>query len=292
MDYTKFYIRLYKNNNINNNERGILVEIQRVDGDSFKFHQVCTSILEAVKGGVIDERKEARRCSSISYIPASILSHRTQTEMDGGHHPKEANNAEYMMHVEELLKNDRSDAVLLGIESLLVLTDQERSQVCLDVANAVINGNGHSVIKDFIHNCIFSPSSTFSPEDNEFDYASRQRNVLHNISLAILGNSLETVSDAKECPILRSLLQSEEWMGSSGIVDLLLTELSQCEDRAHDAYHAARCLNTLLDSSPGMKNELIERGLPNVVKVSRRVGRCQHSLLAHECDKALELISR
>ena len=132
-----------------------MVEIQRVDGDSFKFHQVCTSILEAAKGGVIDERKEARRCSSISYIPASVLLHHTQTEMDGGrHHPKEASNAEYMMHVEELLKNDRSDAVLLGIESLLVLTDQERSQVCLDVANAVINGNGHSVIKDFII-CLF-----------------------------------------------------------------------------------------------------------------------------------------
>ena len=80
-------------------------------------------------------------------------------------------------------------------------------------------------------------------------------------------------------------------MGQSGLVDVLLYELSHAEDRSHDAYHAARCLNALLDSSSEMKRTLIERGLPNAMKDSQTVGRSRHSLLARECYAALALMA-
>lgn len=285
LDYTKFYIRLYKNNNNNNNNngKGILVELQRLDGDSFNFIKYVQAILASARGDVIDEKKATRRRSSLNYIPASILACHTCPQL------REESNAEYMMHIEELLNKDRSDCVQLGIESLLLLTDQERSHVSLSVAEAVLNGNGHSFIKDFIHKCIHCPSMTLSPIDIEFDYASRQCEIMHNTALAVLGNSLQTASDA-ECPVMCSLLQSEEWMGRSGIVNALFSELSHAEERSHDAYHAARCLNTLLDSSSEMKRTLIERGLPRVMEVSQTVGQRRHSLLAHECDAALALM--
>mmetsp|Transcript_6435 Transcript_6435/g.11195 ORF Transcript_6435/g.11195 Transcript_6435/m.11195 type:complete len:405 (+) Transcript_6435:263-1477(+) len=280
LDYTKFYVRLYKDS------KGILVELQRVDGDSFNFIKYAHLILASARGEKIDERKSAtRRRSSLNYIPASILScHIEQC-------PHEDSTDAYMMHVEELIKKDRSDAILLGIESLLLLTDRDRSTVSLSAAEAVLSGNGHSVIKDFIYKCIHCPRLALSPEDYDFDHASRQCETMHNTALAVLGNSLQTASDA-ECPrLLRSLLQSEEWMGHAGLVDALLYELSHAEDRSHDAYHAARCLNTLLDSSSEMKRTLIERGLPNVMKDSQTVGRRRHSLLARECDAALALMA-
>eukprot|EP00571_Detonula_confervacea_P008139 CAMPEP_0172320274 /NCGR_PEP_ID=MMETSP1058-20130122/40164_1 /TAXON_ID=83371 /ORGANISM="Detonula confervacea, Strain CCMP 353" /LENGTH=402 /DNA_ID=CAMNT_0013035505 /DNA_START=114 /DNA_END=1322 /DNA_ORIENTATION=+ len=285
LDYTKFHIRLYKSNNINN--KGILVELQRVDGDSFNFVKYVQAILASARGENINGRKATARRSSLNYIPSSIIS----CHLDKRRQPEECN-AEYMMHIEELLKKDRSDAVLLGIESLVLLTDQDRSQVSLSVAEAVLNGNGHSVIKDFVRKCIHCPHLTLSPEDNAFDYASWQCcDRLHNAALAVLGNSLKTASDAKSSKLLGFLLESEEWMGHSGIVDALLSELSHAEDRSHDAYHAARCLNTLLDSSPEMKMALIERGLPRLMKISQAVGQRRHSLLARECDAALFLMA-
>ena len=295
LDYTTFYIRLYKTDNINNknnnnnnddDNKGILVELQRVDGDSFNYIKYVQAILASAKGEVVDERKAERRRSSLNYIPASILPYHATKK---SRQPEEPN-TEYIMHIEELLKKDRSDAVLLGIESLLLLTDQERSRFPLCVAEAVL-GAGHPVIKNFVQKCIRCPSSTLCPEDNEFDYASRQCDIMHNTALAVLGNSLQSASDA-DCPVLDTMIQSDEWMGESGIVDLLLSELSHSEDQSHNAYHAARCLNTLLNSSPPeMKRTLIERGLPEAMKVSQTVGHRRHSLLAQECDTALALLA-
>ncbi|KAL7532230.1 hypothetical protein ACHAXR_006680 [Thalassiosira sp. AJA248-18] len=192
-----------------------------------------------------------------------------------------------MVHVEELIKKDSPDAVLLGIESLLVMTDQERSHVSLCAAEAVLCGANSSTIKDFIYKCIHCPLM-LSPEDNDFDYASRQCDIIHTTALAILGNSLQTTLDAEGPMLLNSFLRSEEWMGRNGVVDVLLSEVAHAEDRSHDAYYAARCLNMLLDSQ--MKMTLIERGLSSVMEVSKTVGQSRHSLLARECDVALALM--
>ena len=81
-------------------------------------------------------------------------------------------------------------------------------------------------------------------------------------------------------------------MGDNGMLDMLLSTLSHAKDRSpHDAYHAARCLHTLVESSPDMKRTLIERGLPSAMKVSQTVGTQRHSLLAKECDAALALLA-
>mmetsp|Transcript_26793 Transcript_26793/g.45682 ORF Transcript_26793/g.45682 Transcript_26793/m.45682 type:complete len:410 (+) Transcript_26793:119-1348(+) len=280
LDHTKFCIRMYKD------RKGILVELQRIDGDSFNFIKDAHILLAYARGEKMDETKVAtRRRSSLTYIPASVMACHAEKC------PYEDTTDQYMMHVEELIKKDRSDAILLGIESLLLLTDQERSAVSVAAADAVLNGNGHLAIKDFILKCIHCPRLTLSPKDDGFQYAFRQCEIMHNTALEILGNSLQTAADA-ECPsLLNSLIQSDEWMGESGILDVLFYDLSNAADRSHDAYHAARCLNTLLDSSSEMKSSLIERGLPNVMKESMNVGQRRHSLLARECDTALALMT-
>lgn len=282
LDYTKFFIRMYKNDSIS--DEGILVELQRVDGDSFNFVQLARVILACAKGDAIDESKAARRRSSLNYIPGSLS---YNLEKAG---QREDTNSKYMMHVEDLIRKDRSDAVQLGIESLLLLTDRERSQVSLSAADVVLTGNEHPIIKDFVFKCIYRPQMTLSPEESAFDYDSRHCKTIHNAALAILGNSLESAINADSPDLLGSLYKSEEWVGHSGIVNLLLCELSHAEDRSHDAYHAARCLNALLDTSVEMKQTLVERGLPSAMKASQTVGRRRHSLLAQECGAALDLM--
>jgi hypothetical protein len=270
VDRTKFYIRLYKCN-----DEKISVEVQRLDGHAFSFVEYARAILAAARGEEVDERIMAKESSSLNYIiPAST----------------DDVCAEYITHIVELLKSHRSDAVLLGVESLLLLTDHDRAQVSPHAAEAVLRGKGNNtVIKDFIHKCVRSPPVASSDGENDSDH--RQSDIMRNFALAILGNSLQTASDAK-CPMMSSLVRSDEWMEqSSGLVDILLRELSEAHDRCHGAYHAARCLNALLDSSPAMKRTLVERGLIGMMKESRAVGRKRHSLLAKECDAALALMA-
>lgn len=267
LDHTTFNIRLFKNKNMKSSQ-GILVELQRAAGDSFNFVKFARAILASARGEVVDISEVV-----MGYIPACI-----------SREPFESNE-KYIVQVEELLKNSRSDAVLLGIESLLLLTDRERSQVSSSAAEAVLRGVGRPFIKDFINGCIHGSMGLF-PEASTLDYAFRQYDNMRSISLAVLANSLQTLSASRRS-VICSLLESEEWMGQSGIVDALLFELSEAENKSHNAYHAARCLNSLLDSSSEMKNMLVKRGLPGVIKVSQSVGQRKHLLLAQECDIAL-----
>lgn len=291
LDHTMFYVRLFKNRLMSSSSsKGILVEVQRVTGDSFNYVKYARAVLAAARGEVVEDR-EVPIPNYIPTIPMLSPSCRTDIEC------REAveSDKEYILHVEELLKNYRLDAVLLGIESLLVLSDGEKSQVSSAVAEAILRGDhGRSIIKNFINGCIHtSPRmSGSSPEENTVDYEFRHYENMHNTALAVLANALRTLSADVVAPeIICSLLHSEEWMGQSGIIDALLSELSHAEHQSHNAYHAARCLNILLDSSFEMRQALMERGLSGVMQVSQQVGQRKHLLLAQECDAALAVMA-
>lgn len=249
-----------------------------------------------MRGEEIDlEKTMKRRASSLSYIPSSISCCRRNEIEGSSSSDSDEVHISSVDHVEELLQKDRMDALLLGMDSLLLLTDAERSQVSSFAAETVLKGSvsGPSVIKDCIHSFIYaSPSNDESSphQGKRLDFASRQQDIMHNTALAVLGNSLQSALEAHS-PTLSSLMQNEEWIGDSGIVNVLLSELSRANDRSHDAYQATRCLNALLETSPEMKKELAHRDLQTVVKASQLVGRSRHSLLARECDKALLLMT-
>lgn len=294
LDHTMFYVRLFKKLRMSSSSsKGVLVELQRVTGDSFNYVKYARAVLAAARGEVVEEREVLIQ----NYIPTiPMLSSSCCTDIECCEAVE--SDEEYILQVEELLKNYRLDAVLLGIESLLVLSDGEKSQVSSAVAEAVLRGDhGRSIIKNFINGCIHtSPRMSGSSPDEStasfVDYEFRHYENMHNTALAVLANALHTLSADVVAPdVICSLLQSEEWMGQSGIIDALLSELSHAEHQSHNAYHAARCLNALLGSSFEMRQLLMERGLSGVMQVSQRVGQRKHQLLAQECDAALAVMA-
>ncbi|KAL7468089.1 hypothetical protein ACHAXS_008324 [Conticribra weissflogii] len=187
------------------------------------------------------------------------------------------------------------DAVQLGLDSLILLTDSEKSHASKSAAHAVLFGDssGHATIKNFIFDQVTRRPSSDDCDREEYnlDFATRQESIMHNMALAVLGNALQTALDHDRTS-LETIIMSDEWMGDSGIVDVLVSELSNANHRTHDAYHAARCLSIMLEISPEVKKQLTERGLENVMMASRQVGRSRHSLLASECDTALDLLEK
>ena len=295
LDRTTFYIRLFKNTPMSNNRnRGVLVEIQRITGNSFNFVKYARDVLAAARGEIVEIREEVQMITY--YIPTTSTPSSSCGRTANNHEcrePAEPDEECIILHIEGLLNNYRLDAVLLGIDSLLVLTDGAKSQVSSSMAGVVLRGNhGHSIIKDFIHNCIHSRPDIPREENatTSFDYELWHNEHIHNTALEILANSLHSLS--ADAILIRSLLQSEEWMGPSGIIDALLLELSHSEVNSHNAYHAARCLNTILDSSSiEIRKALLERGLSGVMETSHRVGQRKHLLLAQECDAALAVLA-
>jgi hypothetical protein len=113
---------------------------------------------------------------------------------------------------------------------------------------------------------------------------------MHNTALAVLGNALQSALESHSSK-LKHLLQSSEWTGDSGIIEVLLLELSDASHRLHDAYQAARCIRILLESSCDMRVELLERNVAEKLEEALLIGVSQHALLADECKEALDVIS-
>lgn len=267
------------------------MELQKADGDSVDYMACVRAILAAAQGDNSDgEMPLRRRCSSLTLPPSLVHGKK--------HIADTFQNVDYAVAssvqcAEDLLLKDRMDAVQLGLDSLMLLTDSEKSHASKSAANAVLYGDsaGNATIKNFIIDQVNRrPSSDdHDREDRNSDFAMRQEAIMHNMALAVLGNALQTALDHDRSS-LEAIVISEEWMGDSGIVNVLLSELSNANHRTHDAYYAARCLAIMLEISPEVKKKLAERGLENVMKASSKVGRSRHSLLANECDEALSLL--
>lgn len=289
MDHTEFIIRLYKCKN--NNMLNIMVEVQRSTGESFNYMRYAKLILAFAKGeGDIDHSDYRKKCSSsgsLSCIPGSILSSRLHENASNC-----GNDETAIDLVKELLKKDRLDARQLGLNSLLLLTDSRRSLVSESAAKAVLqeDENCDSIIRDFVFNSISSPRNRSTTQEKVDWFESRDRDIIHNMALAVLANSLESALESRNSDI-DQLLQSQEWTGTAGYINLLLNELSNARHRLHDAYQACRCICTLLESSSDINKVLHDRNAGDVLKNALLVGAMKHSMLAAECNEALTLIS-
>ena len=83
-------------------------------------------------------------------ISGSVLHRHLESEFD---HYKATSTIEY---VKELIQKDRVDARRLGLNSLLLLTDCERSSISQFATKAVLHEdeNGDTTIKDFVSTLI------------------------------------------------------------------------------------------------------------------------------------------
>lgn len=102
--HTQFYVKLFED------EHQLVVEVQRRTGCSYVFHQCSKAVLRAAKG------QESRRDTPQFTIPDSI---RKSEQLDKVNAYEEA-----LEHSFDLLKKERVDAQLLGMQSLIKLSEQ------------------------------------------------------------------------------------------------------------------------------------------------------------------------
>jgi hypothetical protein len=265
------------------NNRQIMVEVQRSSGESFNYMKYAKVILSSANGeddfAKGTEVRKRSSSASLSYIPGSITCHQDTSSS--------CKNEATLEYVKELIQKDRVDARQLGLNSLLLLTDSERSLVSETAAKAVLSEDesGDTTIKDFIYKLIDSLSPNKASSARQVDnFEQREQEIMHNTALAVLGNALES---ALEHSNMSQLIESKEWLGSSGIVDALLSELSLAQCHLHDAYQAARCISALLESSCEIRQVLLNRNVAVILKDAQAIGLSKHSLLAAECKEAL-----
>lgn len=267
----------------------IVVEIRRKTGSPITFHKVARVILSAAKGdpiafapSLIISSLPSRTENKLVFVTASNGEDETKRGMVGCDEGVTA--AGTIGKIDTLLKKDRVDANLLGMESLLNLTTSGSSskKMALFTAGIILNGgNSNDVIKDMVFSLIRHSSTNNDDDANnivEDGYKQRMR----ICALSLFANSLEVLSISD----LESKL-SDDWVGDDGILPSLVDILKDSEASLQEAYFAAKCLKMLFEASLDLRSWAMEQEVFKIVKHSQNVGHCTHNLLGCTSDDIL-----
>jgi len=272
IDQMELCIQLFDDSN--NSQNIIVVEIRRKNGSSISFHKAARAILNAAKG-------------SMSVVSTPLFGPPSPAKLP----QKKKNVNETVVStietIDSLLRKDRVDANLLGMESLLHLTTRGTSSDVMTqfAANVVMNCKDY-VIRDKVFSLI--TNSNLATDTNVLDKTFHGK--MRNRALSLLSNSLEVISN-KSKSSLESKLSTEEWTENGGIISILVDELKNAETNPQEAYLAAKCLKIIIETSNDLRSHAIQLEALNVLKYSQRVGHCTHNLLGYISDDILNSLT-
>ena len=276
-DGTELYIHIFRDLAVPN--VGVIVEVRKKRGCSYRFHKMARSILRAAQG--ITENMAGRQRKLVS---SNLARKKISSNLAPCHFSVEHTMDLALESASSLLKKDRLDANLLGLESLVFLTDAEstgspkalhasRAVLCEDVRPEGLKTS----IKAFIQN-----DNRSHCQGAHEDHCSA---MMRSHALAILANSIFCLSQNES--ELCTIVNDKEWISSDGFLGNLLEEIGHADTRPHDSYQAARCLNIIMSASSNFKEHAMKLGASNKLEMSYGVGNCRHALLASASKAAL-----
>lgn len=256
-EHVKLCIRLFLD------DEQVVVEVQRRSGCCFLFHQSAKAILRASKG------MKQQRLPTFS-IPDSVIKAEAKQ-----HSEQQQDLTEEAVEIaSQLLKKERHDAHLLGLESLVQLT--KATSTSTKAALALVRGNVLDTILSLIQAWRLSQQDdALSMDEMEKDYFA----MMHRNALTVLANCLNALEQAGE---LTKVLGTHERLVADEILSVLIGELCSASDRPHDACQACKCLQTLLRSSEDTKMRALELGAPKAATSALNEGVCTHLILEEE----------
>jgi len=254
----------------------VVVEIRRKNGSSISFHKAARALINSAKGKTIVISASVGPPSPTRPLKRKRKEDETATNT--------------VERVDSLLRKDRVDANLLGMESLVHLTTSGSSsdEMALFTANVVMTCTNY-VIKDKVFSLIKNSDVPKDVDTNVDDVSFYGK--MRNRALALLSNSLEVISNSSKSS-LESKVSTEEWIKNGGIVSTLVEELKNAETSPQEAYLAAKCLKIIVETSNDLKSHVIDLEALDIVRHSQKVGHCIHNLLGSISDDLLDSLAK
>ena len=273
-DFVKFYIRLFLDDD------GVLVEVQRLCGDCVSFMHDCRAVLDASEGHAVSNVPEEKPL--YLRLPVTELSFMKSVSLP----PLTVEDEEEEVNLAaDLLASNRSDSNMLGMESLVSLTDSTKTVKSTAVISSKrilcpdVRGNESFNMHNYIMSLVIygneSNEKSWCMETALEDHGIR----LRNLAMCSLSNALELL--ATEGCLLETIDSCYDWYVDV-LIPRLVHDLTTAGRHPHDACYASRCVSCLASSSSEFANKFKEFGGLNALKNSEEVGRSEFALLVHD----------
>ena len=200
------------------NPPGIVIEIQRRNGDSIAFHRYSRSILDAAVGELDMQAFVQQNGEDLDLVYSKKV-HRLLTLENADESGSETENAIIAIEIAHgLLMKDRMDARQLGLESLCLLTDPKKTgaTTALLASRVVLLGTAQDESAPAPNEGLMFDEGPFQEirqtilsliqfrqigEVDEFEAQEAETGeeehitVLHNLALAVLANALDVIEN-------------------------------------------------------------------------------------------------
>jgi hypothetical protein len=279
-DYVGFHIRLYAGS-----ESGepVVVEVQRRCGSVSSFMSTCRAILAAAEG------QSAPKTTGISKrgppLPVSQLKC-LEPQLKKFQSVVEAEDA--LDGIVQMLRSTQLDTNLLGIESLVSLTDPIKTSpgVALLVSRSIVLGDNKHDIREEIR--LMTERDVFAADtsDQEVKGMASPADQLRHFALMTFANAMSMC--AKD-GCLDAAVKSQSWFAEH-LMPSLLGELRRAPSNALNAYQAACCLSSLLSCSSHACRFFFESSSSEALRDAHLYGQARHSLLARETEQCLKML--
>lgn len=126
-DHLKFEIQMFQTSS----EKSIMIEIQRIQGDVLQFHSIASFILQSLRRNETCKSDEKKRNLAL-FLPTrapEVDMGENELSLAGRHAEDDEQQrfVEQLEYIHTLLGKDRKCAILLGLQSLLHMTDPHSS---------------------------------------------------------------------------------------------------------------------------------------------------------------------
>jgi hypothetical protein len=249
-EHVHFCVRLFREN------EHVIVEVQRLAGCGFLFHQVAKCVLKGAKGAKLNLRRASRSFSIPKCVP----------KIDSGKKDVE----EALETASCLMKQDRIDAHLMALETLAHLS-QATSEQRGFTAHCILCG-------EFLETLVCLIESYRMPNDVQSVLSDIEKShlaMMRRHALNILASCLLTLEQSGE---LAHLVEKQHELSSKGLLMALVDEVAGASTRPHDACSAVRCLQSLVKDSSA-RSILTEMGLLESITSANETGVCRHAAL-------------
>jgi hypothetical protein len=199
-------------------QEGIVIEVQRRNGDSIAFHRYSRCILDAAVGELDMDEYIAQNGENLDIVYSKNVQRLLSLEApeDAGTETENAIIAVEIAH--GLLMKDRMDARQLGLESLCLLTDPKKTGIttALIASRVVLLGTAQDGDSSAPEEGLMFDETPFQEirqtilsliqfrrigDADEFDDQESESEdeehitVLHNLALAVLANALDVIEN-------------------------------------------------------------------------------------------------
>lgn len=285
-DMVSFRIRLYAGG-----EHGlpVVVEVQKRSGSPTSFMRVCRHILNGAEGADVKPDEVPARKKVPSFLKKGPISgmkclqgvnmqRDPYTEMKGG-----------IAKSMELIRSDKKDSNVLGLENLCLLTDplKTRPDTAMAACKEVLTGDVRTEMREEL--LVMLQKDAFLPEEFDDDEAMRNPvETIRRLALVLLSNSL-VLASKDGC--LAVAVATDKWFAEF-LIPTLLDEVKSFETSANNSYEAACGLTSLASCSDDAKRLMEENAAVEDLQAAHQYGVYNHDLLANEAERCLVALGK